>query len=95
MKPRVYPYFQLIMWGSYSEAESWARHLKAVGVPGALVARSQFDERMEQTRQYSVWRAGAEALADHSLCSPNNKRIKDDVVEEWLGFRELIGKEVE
>ena len=90
MKPRVYPYFQLITWGTHSEAEAWAAHLKAMGVPGALVARSLYDEDMKQTRQYSVWRAGEEATSDSFFCTPNSKLLKGDVVETWLGFEDTI-----
>ena len=90
MKPRTYPYFQLIMWGDHTVIEAWQQHLKAVGVPGAVVARSLHDEDMRQTRQYSVWRAGAEAVGDEVHCSPNSKPIKGDIIDEWLGFSGLV-----
>ena len=89
MKLRTYPYFQLITWGDYATVESWMAHLKAMGVPGAVVARSLHDDDMRQTRQYSVWRAGAEAVGDEVHCSPNSKPIKGDIIDEWLGFSDL------
>lgn len=90
MKLRTYPYFQLITRGDYATVESWVAHLKAVGVPGAVVARSLHDDDMRQTRQYSVWRAGREAVGDDVYCSLNSEPIKGDIIDEWLEFSALI-----